>query len=241
MSRRWNNIKYGKAAKDAARSKIYARFGKEIYMAAKNGEPDVELNQNLAATVERARVAGVTKDIIERAINKAKSGDDESYEPVRYEGYGSGGAAIIVDALTDNVNRTVAEVRSTFKKNDGNLGVSGSVAFMFERTSLFVFEGSDEEAIMEGLLEADVDVKDVYQTDEFITVEGEPDQFNNIQTALQNLNITEFEEADMTMIPTIESELEGEKLETFMKLVDALEALDDVSNVYHNVRMGGLQ
>jgi YebC/PmpR family DNA-binding regulatory protein len=237
MGRKWNNIKYGKASKDAARSKIYARFGKEIYMAAKNGEPDVELNRHLASVVDRAKVAGVTRDIIDRAINKAKSGADESYEPIRYEGYGPSGSAIIVDALTDNVNRTVAEVRSAFKKNNGNMGVSGAVAFMFEPTALFVFNGSDEEAVLEGLMEADVDVRDVENNDGYISVLADSEQFHAVQTALAGMGITEFEVADLTMLPTSSNKLTGEDLEKFVKLIDALEELDDVTNVYHNVEL----
>lgn len=237
MGRKWNNIKYGKAAKDAARSKIYARFGKEIYMAAKNGDPDPQLNSHLASVVERARVATVPRDIIDRAINKAKSGATENYELVRYEGYGVAGSAIIVDAMTDNVNRTVAEVRSAFKKNDGNMGVSGAVAFMFEPTALFVFSGSDEESVLEGLMEADVDVRDVEEEEEFISVMADQDQFKAVQLALTNMGIAEFEAADLTMQPTTTNVIEGEELEKFMKLIDAINALDDVTNVYHNVEM----
>lgn len=237
MGRKWNNIKYGKAAKDAARSKIYARFGKEIYMAAKNGDPDPQLNSNLASVVERARVAAVPRDIIERAINKAKSGATENYELVRYEGYGVAGSAIIVDAMTDNVNRTVAEVRSAFKKNDGNMGVSGAVAFMFEPTALFVFTGTDEESVLEGLMEADVDVRDVEVEDEFISVMADQEQFKEVQLSLTNMGIAEFEVADLTMQPTTTNVLEGEDLEKFIKLIDAINALDDVTNVYHNVEM----
>ena len=237
MGRKWNNIKYGKAAKDAARGKIYARFGKEIYMAAKNGEADVALNSHLASVVDRAKVAAVPRDIIDRAINKAKSGATENYEFVRYEGYGPGGAAVIVDAMTDNVNRTVAEVRNAFKKNDGNMGVSGAVSFLFEPTALFVFSGSDEETILEGLMESDVDVRDVEAEDDFISVVADQDQFNAVQTALNGMGISEFEEADLTMLPTTTSALEGEALEKFMKMLDAIEALDDVTQVYHNVEI----
>ena len=237
MGRKWNNIKYGKASKDAARSKVYARFGKEIYMAAKNGEPDVGMNRNLAAVVDRAKIAGVSREIIDRAINKAKSGVDENYEPVRYEGYGPAGSAIIVDALTDNVNRTVAEVRSAFKKNDGNMGVSGAVGFMFEPTALFVFNGSDEESVLEGLMEADVDVRDVEAHEGEVSVLADSEQFHAVQTALAGMGMTEFEEADLTMLPTSTSELAGEDFEKFMKLIDALEGLDDVTQVYHNVEL----
>ncbi|MCL2559317.1 MAG: YebC/PmpR family DNA-binding transcriptional regulator [Turicibacter sp.] len=237
MGRKWNNIKYGKASKDAARGKVYARFGKEIYMAAKNGEPDVEMNRHLGAVVDRAKVAGVPRDIIERAINKAKSGADENYEPIRYEGYGPSGSAIIVDALTDNVNRTVAEVRSAFKKNGGNMGVSGAVAFMFEPIALFVFDGFDEEAVLEGLMEADVDVRDVEDNEGEISVLADSEQFHAVQTALAGMGVTEFEMADLTMLPTTTNELDGEDLELFLKLLGALDELDDVSNVYHNVAL----
>jgi len=235
MGRKWNNIKYGKAAKDAARGKVYARFGKEIYMAAKNGEPDIALNSSLASIVERAKIAEVPRDIIERAITKAKSGATENYEPIRYEGYGPSGSAIMVDALTDNVNRTVAEVRSAFKKNDGNMGVSGAVAFMFEPTALFVFSHTDEESILEGLMDAEVDVRDVETDDEFTRVIADQDQFKTVQDALTNMGITEFEEADLTMLPTTTSTLQGDDLEKFMKLIAALDELDDVTSVYHNV------
>ena len=237
MGRKWNNIKYGKASKDAAKGKLYGRFGKEIYMAAKNGEPDVEMNRSLAAVVDRAKVAGVPRDIIERAITKAKSGADENYEPIRYEGYGPSGSAIIVDALTDNVNRTVAEVRNVFKKNGGNMGVSGAVSFMFEPTALFAFTGKDEESVLEGLMEADVDVRDVIANDDEITVLADGEQYNAVQIALSNMGIVEFEFADLTMLPTSMNTLEGEDLEKFIKLIDLMDELDDVTNVYHNVEL----
>jgi len=237
MGRKWNNIKYGKAAKDAAKGKIYARFGKEIFMAAKNGEPDVTLNSNLASVVDRAKVAAVPRDIIDRAIAKAKSGATENYEPIRYEGYGPSGSAIIVDALTDNVNRTVAEVRSAFKKNGGNMGVSGSVSFMFEPTALFVFKHDSEEEILEALMEADVDVRDVEVEDGFATVTADHDQFKAVQTALETMGVTEFEEADLTMLPSTTNQLTGDDLEKFFKLVDALNADDDVTHVYHNIEL----
>ena len=237
MGRKWNNIKYGKAAKDAAKGKIYARFGKEIYMAAKNGEADITLNSNLASVVDRAKVAAVPRDIIDRAIAKAKSGATENYEPIRYEGYGPSGSAIIVDALTDNVNRTVAEVRSAFKKNGGNMGVSGAVAFMFEPTALFVFTGFDEETVLETLMEADIDVRDVEVDGEYVSVSADQDQFKAVQVALTDMGVTEFEAADLTMLPSTTNTLDGDDLEKFLKLIDALEADDDVTTVYHNIEL----
>ncbi len=222
MGRKWNNIKYGKAAKDAARSKVLARFGKEIYMAAKNGDPDPSLNRNLAS-------------VIDRAINKAKGGSDENYDFIRYEGYGPNGAAVIVDTLTDNVNRTVAEVRSAFNKNGGRIGVSGAVAFMFEATALFGFNGNSADEILEGLMEADVDVRDVEEEDGEITVYADQDQFHAVQTALNAMGINEFEVAELTMLPTSTVSLEGDALTKFLKLIDVLEDLDDVQQVHHNV------
>ena len=237
MGRKWNNIKYGKAAKDAARSKVLARFGKEIYMAAKNGDPDPALNRNLASVIDRAKVAGVNREIIDRAINKAKGGSDENYDFIRYEGYGPNGSAVIVDTLTDNVNRTVAEVRSAFNKNGGKIGVSGAVAFMFEATALFGFNGNSANEILEGLMEADVDVRDVEEEDGEITVYADQDQFHAVQTALNEMGITEFEVAELTMLPTSTVELEGDALAKFLKLLDVLEDLDDVQQVHHNVEL----
>ncbi|MCL1950020.1 MAG: YebC/PmpR family DNA-binding transcriptional regulator [Turicibacter sp.] len=237
MGRKWNNIKYGKAAKDSARSKILARFGREIYVAAKSGDPDPELNRNLAMVIERAKVAGVNRDIIDRAINKAKSGADESYDPIRYEGYGPSGAAVIVDTLTDNVNRTVAEVRSAFNKNGGKIGVNGAVAFMFEPTALFAFTGKNEEEVMEGLMEADIEVRDIEEEDDIVTVYADFDQFHSVQVGLSEMGVTEFEASELTMLPTSTVTLEGDALEKFMKLIDVLEDLDDVQQVFHNVEL----
>lgn len=238
MGRKWNNIKYGKAAKDSARSKVYARFGKEIYMAAKNGEPDPELNRNLRSVVERAKTAGVSKEIIDRAINKAKGGAEENYDAIRYEGYGPNGSAIIVDALTDNVNRTVAEVRSAFTKNGGKIGVSGAVSFMFEPTALFGFSGEiTAEEVLEGLMEADVDVRDVEEDEQGVTVYADQENFHATQVALNAMKITEFEVAELTMLPSSTVELADESLEKFIKLIDTLEDLDDVQQVFHNVEL----
>ena len=237
MGRKWNNIKYGKAAKDSARSKVLARFGKEIYMAAKNGEPDPELNRNLRGVIDRAKIAGVNRDIIDRAINKAKGGSEESYDSIRYEGYGPSGSAIIVDTLTDNVNRTAADVRSAFKKNSGNMGVSGAVAFMFEPTAIFEFAGDDADAILEGLMEADVDVRDVEVEEGTVTVYADQDLFHATQVALNDMGITEFTAAELTMLPSSEASLDEEAMEKFIKLLDALDDLDDVQQVFHNVEM----
>lgn len=239
MGRKWNNIKYAKAAKDANRSKIYAKFGREIYVAAKSGEPDPESNRNLRVVLERAKTYKVPRDIIDRAIDKAKGGSDEAYEPMRYEGYGPGGSALIVDALTDNVNRTFPEVRAAFGKNGGNIGVSGSVAFMFESTALIGFSGKTDEEVLDALVEADCDFRDVeVQEDGSIMIYTDPEYFHAAQEAMKAIGIEEFTTAELTMLPAADIVIEDEAvLAAFEKLVDALEDLDDVQQVYHNVEL----
>lgn len=235
MGRKWNNIKEGKAKNDAGRSKIYSKFGREILVAAKNGDPDPEINRNLRAVIDRAKTYKVPREIIERAIEKAKGGTSENYIHNRYEGYGVGGSAIIVDTLTDNVNRTVAEVRTAFNKNNGNIGVSGSVAFMFEPTALFGVAKMDEEQLLEMLLENDCDCRDIETEDEITYIYANIDQFAKVSEALKANGINEFEIAELTDLPKNEVTLPKDDWDTFEKLIEALENLDDVQNVYHNV------
>ena len=162
MGRKWNNIKEKKASNDASTSRIYAKFGLEIYVAARKGEPDPEANRALKVVLERAKTYNVPKAIIDRAINKAKGSSDEIYEELRYEGFGPNGSMVIVDTLTNNVNRTASSVRAAFSKNGGNMGVTGSVAYMFDATAAIGIENKSMDEIMEILLEADVDVRDHY-------------------------------------------------------------------------------
>lgn len=235
MGRKWQNIKYKKAQKDQNTSRIYAKFGREIYVAAKKGAPDPEANQNLKMVIERAKTYDVPKHIIERAIEKAKGGADENFEELRYEGFGPGGSMIIVDALTNNVNRTASEVRAAFGKNGGNMGVSGSVSYMFDHTAVFVFSGKTVDETFEILLEADVDVRDIEEEDGQVVVYAEPDHFHAVQEALNAAGITDFAVAELTMVPKSEVTLSGDDLAQFEKLIDALEDLEDVQQVYHNV------
>lgn len=236
MGRKWNNIKYAKAAKDANRSKIYAKFGKEIYMAAKS-DPDPESNRQLRAVLDKAKTYNITKEIIDRAINKAKSGVDETYDNIRYEGYGPSGSAIIVDTLTDNVNRTVAEVRAAFNKSNGNLGVNGSVAFMFKPSAVFGIKDVDEDKLWEYFIENDVDVSEIETEDEQIMIYGSSDNFHIIQDALKKMGVEEFSVAEISMIPSETITLNGDDLVKFEKLIDKLEDIDDVQDVYHNVEI----
>jgi YebC/PmpR family DNA-binding regulatory protein len=235
MGRKWNNIKEKKASKDVNTSRIYAKFGREIYVAAKQGEPNPESNQALKVVLERAKTYSIPKAIIDRAIEKAKGGSEESYDELRYEGFGPNGAMVIVDALTNNVNRTAAEVRSAFNKNGGNMGVSGSVAYMFDATAVIGIEGKTADEVLEILMEADVDVRDILEEDEAIIIYADPDKFNEVQEAFINAGITEFTVAELTMLAQNNLTLTEDIQEQFEKLIEALDDLEDVQQVYHNV------
>jgi YebC/PmpR family DNA-binding regulatory protein len=238
MGRKWNNIKDKKASKDANTSRIYAKFGVEIYVAAKQGEPNPEANQALKFVLERAKTYNVPKHIIDRAIDKAKGGSDETYSELRYEGFGPSGSMVIVDALTNNVNRTASDVRAAFGKNGGNMGVSGSVAYMFDATAVFGLEGKTADEVLEILMEADVDVRDIIEEDEAVIIYAEPEQFHAVQEALKNAGISEYTVAELTMLAQNDVTLPEEALVKFEKMIDALEDLDDVQRVYHNVDFG---
>ncbi|WP_028398948.1 YebC/PmpR family DNA-binding transcriptional regulator [Ectobacillus panaciterrae] len=238
MGRKWNNIKEKKASKDANTSRIYAKFGREIYVAAKQGEPDPESNRALKVVLERAKTYSVPKTIIDRAIEKAKGGSEETYDELRYEGFGPNGSMIIVDALTNNVNRTAAEVRAAFNKNGGNMGVSGSVAYMFDATAVIGLESKTADEVLEILMEADVDVRDVLEEDEAVIVYAEPDQFYAVQEAFKNVGVTEFTVAELTMLAQNDLTLPEDAQAQFEKMIDVLEDIEDVQQVYHNVDLG---
>ncbi|MCY9589829.1 YebC/PmpR family DNA-binding transcriptional regulator [Paenibacillus chitinolyticus] len=238
MGRKWNNIKEKKASKDASTSRIYAKFGREIYVAAKQGEPDPESNRALKVVLERAKTYMVPKAIIDRAIEKAKGGGEESYDTLRYEGFGPNGSMVIVDALTNNVNRTASEVRSAFNKNGGSMGVSGSVTYMFDPTAVFGVQGKSSEEVLELLMEADLDVRDIIEEEDTVIVYAESDQFHAVQEAFKNVGITEFTVAELTMLAQNDLELPEDAQAQFEKLVDVLEDLEDVQQVYHNVDLG---
>ncbi|MGJ7921120.1 YebC/PmpR family DNA-binding transcriptional regulator [Neobacillus sp. LXY-4] len=238
MGRKWNNIKDKKASKDANTSRIYAKFGVEIYVAAKQGEPNPEANQALKFVLERAKTYNVPKHIIDRAIDKAKGGSEENYSELRYEGFGPNGSMVIVDALTNNVNRTASDVRAAFGKNGGNMGVSGSVAYMFDATAVIGLEGKTADDVLEILMESDIDVRDIIEEDEAVIVYAEPEQFHAVQEALKNAGVTEFSVAELTMLAQNDVTLPEDAQAKFEKMIDALEDLDDVQRVYHNVDLG---
>lgn len=238
MGRKWNNIKEKKASKDANTSRIYAKFGREIYVAAKQGEPDPESNQALKVVLERAKTYSIPRAIIDRAVEKAKGGSEESYDELRYEGFGPNGSMVIVDTLTNNVNRTASDVRAAFGKNGGNMGVSGSVTYMFDHTAVFGIEGKTADEVLELLMEADIDVRDIAEEDEAVIVYAEPDQFHIVQEAFKQAGVTEFTVAELTMLAQNELPLPEDAQAQFEKMIDAIEDLEDVQQVYHNVDLG---
>ncbi|AKX86628.1 hypothetical protein LIU_05855 [Enterococcus durans] len=237
MGRKWANIVAKKTAKDANNSRVYAKFGIEIYAAAKSGDPDPHANQKLRFVIERAKTYNVPKHIIDRAIEKAKGAGDETYSELRYEGFGPSGSMVIVDTLTNNVNRTAADVHAAFGKNGGNMGVSGAVSYMFDNTAIFGFAGEDADEILEYLMDKDIDVRDVMEEDGQIIVYGEVADFHGIQEALKEKGISDFSIAEIQMIPQNEVTLSPEDQETFEKMIDALEDLEDVQHVFHNVAL----
>lgn len=237
MGRKWNNIKEKKASKDANTSRIYAKFGREIYVAAKSGDPNPESNQALKFVLERAKTYSVPKTIVDRAIEKAKGGGEENFDELRYEGFGPNGSMVIVDALTNNVNRTASEVRAAFGKNGGNMGVSGSVAYMFDAAAIIGVEGKTADEVLEYMLEADADVQDIEEQDGQVLVYAEPSQFHEVQEAFRQAGVSEFTVAELTMLAQNEILLDPAAQEQFEKMIDALDDLEDVQQVHHNVEL----
>ena len=234
---KWANIRHRKAAQDAKRGKIYTKLAREITVAAREGGGDPETNPRLRAAIERARKFNMPKENIERAIKRG-TGEiaGEAYEEVTYEGYGPGGVAIIVKCLTDNRNRTASEVRHAFSKHGGNLGTSGCVSWMFERKGVIVVsaEKYDEDQVMEAAIEAGAD--DVVREDDKFVVYTQPNELEAVRKGLIEAGI-EAEEAKLDLIPTTTTKVEGETAQKVLKLLMALEDLDDVQEVYSNFDM----
>lgn len=229
---KWANIKHKKERQDAKRGKIFTRVIKEITVAAKMGGGDVSSNPRLRLAIDKALAANMPKDNIQRAIDRGTGNlEGVEYLELRYEGYGYGGAAVMVDCLTDNKTRTVADVRHAFTKNGGNLGTDGCVAFMFSHQGYLLFApGVNEDALMGAALDAGAD-DIVVQDDGSIEVITSPDSFTMVKNALVNAGFN-AEDSDVTMRAENEIELSGSDAEKMQKLIDALEDLDDVQEVY---------
>ncbi|CAM2147980.1 putative transcriptional regulator YebC [Pararobbsia alpina] len=231
---KWANIKHKKAATDAKRGKIWTRLIKEITVAARLGGGDINTNPRLRLAAEKAAEANMPKDNVQRAIQRGAGNlEGVNYEEIRYEGYGIGGAAIIVDTMTDNRTRTVAEVRHAFSKHGGNMGTDGSVAFMFDHVGQFIFApGSSEDAIMEAALEGGAE--DVSSNEDgSVEVLCPPPDFEKVKAALEAAGF-KAELAEVTMKPQTEVTFTGDDAVKMQKLLDALENLDDVQEVYTN-------
>ena len=222
------------AATAAKRSALFMRASKEIYMAAKSGVPDPDCNLALRGAIEKWRGQNVTKDVIDRAIQKAKGGSGESYSSGRYEAFGPGGSLIVVDTLTDNTNRAFTEVRSAITKKGGHMG---SVIFNFTETGVLAFKGNNRDEVEETLILSDVDVREVSEEDGVIEVLVEPSAFAQAKEVLNGMDIKDFEMAEISLLPNEPVTLDDpEDKRKFDELCDMLDEAEDVQNVYHNVR-----
>jgi len=218
----------------AAKGKIYAMYAKEIYSAAKKST-DIDANPTLKRLIEKAKKEQVPSDIINRAIEKVNSGVDESYESLRYEGFGPGSSTLLIDCLTDNVNRAVSDVRAAFSKAHCKLGASGAVSYMYDNLCVISFKGLSEDETLEALLNAEVDAEIEVEGD-VVTLYGSPQDLFKIKSAiLEYKKDIVFDMDELTTLPKEKTTLEGEELEQFKKLLTLLDDVDDVQNVYHNV------
>lgn len=230
---KWANIQHRKGRQDAARSKLFSKLAKEITVAAKMGDPDPDKNPRLRLAVKEAKAVSVPKDVIERAIRKSQGGDAEDYEEIRYEGYGPGGVAVIVEAMTDNRNRTASNVRSLFAKYGGNLGETGSVGFMFDRMGQILYPASagDADTVMEAAIDAGA--ADVESAEDGHVIWCDFTELNEVSTALE-ASLGDAESTRLVWKPQTTTELDLEGMQKLMKLLDALEDDDDVQHVTAN-------
>ena len=233
---RAHEVRAASMAKTAAlKSKLYSRFGKELYIAAKSGVPDPDMNLALARKIKEAKSNQVPADVIKRNIEKAKGGATEAYIDNRYEGFGPGGSTIIIDTMSDNSNRCLAEIRVCFNKSRCNLGSSGSVSYNYEANGILSFEGTEEETL-DILMMADVDVKDIEAEEGNVTVYVDPKDLYNAKDALEaQKGEIKFDVLEISMLPNEYVELNEEDKKQFQRLLGLLEECDDVQQVYHNV------
>jgi YebC/PmpR family DNA-binding regulatory protein len=233
---KWANIQHRKGRQDAVRSKLFSKLAKEITVAAKMGDPDPDKNPRLRLAVKEAKSVSVPKDVIDRAIKKSLGGDAENYEEIRYEGYGPGGVAVIVEAMTDNRNRTASNVRSSFNKFGGNLAETGSVSFMFDRKGQVIYgiDAGDADIVFEAAIEAGAE--DVESSDEDHIIWCEASDLNDVSTALEAA-LGEAQSTKLVWKPQTQTEVDENSGATLMKLIAALEDDDDVQTVTANFEM----
>lgn len=235
MGRSFENRKASILKTAGQKSKIYSKYGKQLYVAAKNGVPDPEGNPTLRMLIERAKADQVPSHVIEKAIEKAKGTGGEDYSPARYEGFGPGGCSVIIDCLTDNNNRTITDVRNCFTKTGSKLGATGSVAHFFDHMAVLAFAGSNEEEVLEALLEAEVDVDDLQCENDRITLFAPAAEFYKAKTSLQAaFPDIELDVQEITFLPQNTVEIADEDVPVFEKFMNMLNDCEDVQEIYHN-------
>lgn len=238
MGRAYQNRKESMAKTAAAKTKVYSKYGREIYVVAKAGGTDPSGNLSLRALIDRAKKDQVPTHVIDKAIEKAKGGGGEDFSPARYEGFGPSNCMVIVDCLTDNPNRTFGDVRNCFTKSKAKLGAQGSVSHMFDHCAIFVFDHDDEEAVLEALMEADVEVSDIESEDNKVTVFAPNDSYFKAKQALtEAFGEIDFDVDEIQFVPQTSTAIAADDVEMFDRLMDMLNDLDDVQNVYHNAEL----
>lgn len=238
MGRAYQNRKESMAKTSDAKAKVYSKYGREIYVCAKNGGVDPDGNLALRRMIDKAKKDQVPAHVIDKAIDKAKGGAGEDFVHARYEGFGPGGCNVIVDCLTDNNTRTFNDVRMCFTKTKAKIGAQGSVAHMFDHRAVFVFKGEDEDQILEAMMDADVDVSDIESEDGMITVLTPPNEYFKAKTVLSEiLGEIDFEVDEITFIPQTSCEVSGDDVAMFDKFLTMLNDCDDVQDVYHNAEI----
>ncbi len=222
----------------AAKAKLYSMYAREIYQSAKTGGVSTDSNLTLKHLVERAKKEQVPSDIIKRAIDKVSSGVLENYTSVRYEAFGPGGATLIIEGLTDNVNRILSDIRTALNKTGGKLGNNGSVSYNYDNLAILSFKGTDVEAVIDALIEKDIEVIDVEEDDGNIVVYGLPNSLYQMKEVLLNkYSDINFDIEEITMLPKEKITLSGDDLSNFTKMLSMLEESEDIQNIYHNVNL----
>lgn len=238
MGRNFENRKNSIFKTAAQKSKLYSKYGKQLYVVAKNGVPDPDSNPALRHLIDRAKKEQVPAHVIEKAIEKAKGAGGEDFASARYEGFGPGGSMFIVDCLTDNNQRTISEVRNCFSKTGSKLGATGSVALWFDQLAVLSFKGTNDDQVMEAMLNADVNIEDVESKDGTITIFAPPAEFFKAKTALlQAFPNTELDVQEITFLPQSMKAITAEDLPMFEKFMSMLHDCDDVQDIYHNAEL----
>ncbi|WP_110598680.1 YebC/PmpR family DNA-binding transcriptional regulator [Salinicola lusitanus] len=238
MGRAFQNRKESMAKTADAKTKVYSKYGREIYVCAKSGGTDPSGNLTLRGLIDKAKKDQVPSHVIDKAIDKAKGSGGEDFSAARYEGFGPGNCMVIVECLTDNPNRTFGDVRGCFTKTKSKIGTQGTVSHMFDHCAIFAFAGDDEEAVLEALMEADVDVTDIESEEGRITVFAPHTDYAKAKQALLDaFGELEFEADEIQFLPQTHTPVEGDDVAMFEKFIDMLNDLDDVQNVYHNAEL----